>query len=59
LLHWSLCRNCLLSIEFAEECWFELSHCGLDQLFDPSALEISFVPGTALQFTIITKSVRE
>ena len=28
---------------------YELSHRGLDQLFDPSAPEISFVPGTALQ----------
>src|ERR1700674_1533362 len=27
----------------------ELSRCSLDQLFDPSALEISFVPSTALQ----------
>src|SRR5260370_40709764 len=26
---------------------YELSHCGLYQLFDPSAREISFVPGTA------------
>src|ERR1700680_3953050 len=27
----------------------ELSRCSLDQLFDPSALEIGFVPGTAPQ----------
>ena len=27
----------------------ELSRCSLDQLFDPSALEIGFVPGSALQ----------
>src|ERR1700731_3211641 len=28
---------------------YELSHCDLHQLFDPCALEISFVPDTALQ----------
>src|SRR5260370_35106694 len=50
LLHGSWCRNCLPSIDLWRSADYQLSRCRLVQLFDPSALEISFVPGTALQY---------